>query len=286
MTVRSSPIIVLPGAKGAPDLSWFTEDGDDFGQFEAVSYPDWHRYLEEGFSANALIEDLAAQITSKVTCGPIYVVGISIGGHFGYAAALHLQASGRQIGGFCAIDSFMITSSKASAGWLSRASARGLDLLRNRRIDEFSIFARALFWRALLRLARDHLPHLLRKFGSSRRLPILASNQILEDELSMRLLIREAAPWIGTLDLNPITLDAPAVLMRTKGNAHYDQAWQRRCPNIRVCEIPGDHQTYFDPENIGALRKLFAAATVNWNAEPAVRDERPLPGSMRAEKGR
>ena len=60
--------------------------------------------------------------------GPNRIVGNSIGGHFGYAVALHLQAAGREIAGFCAIDSFMITSSEPSAGRQRRALVNAVDL--------------------------------------------------------------------------------------------------------------------------------------------------------------
>ena len=80
-------------------------------RFDTISYPGWQAYVANGFSAEALIEDLAAQIATRVPQEPIRIVGYSIGGHLAYAVALHLQASGREIEGFCAIDAFMVDSS-------------------------------------------------------------------------------------------------------------------------------------------------------------------------------
>jgi thioesterase domain-containing protein len=258
-----SPVIVLPGAGGgAPDLNMC------FGgeaRFEAIAYPGWSGYVSDGFTASALIADLVAQIVTRVPRGPIRIVGFSIGGHFGYSAALYLQATGREIAGFCAIDTFMVSSAAPLAGWSDRALARGSDLLRRCRIGEFSRFLRSLFWRALFRLAGSRLPGLLRRFAPSGRLPwIFGLDPKLQEELSMRLLIREVAPWIALLDREPVALVAPTILLRTRFTAGDDAPWRRRCPGIKIIEISGDHQTLFEPENIVSLRESFITATRDW----------------------
>ena len=170
------------------------------------------------------------------------------------------------------IDTFMIASSEPSAGWQGRYLTQGWNLLRKRRIGEFILLVRSLFWRALLRLARGRLPSLLRRFASSGRLPsVSAFDPLFEEELSMRLLIREVAPWIASLDRDPVALEAPAVLLRTRGTASDDAAWRRRCPGIKVIEIPGDHQRVFDPENIDSLREAFITATGDWRGMTKMR---------------
>jgi thioesterase domain-containing protein len=269
MTALLSPVILLPGAKGGTPAV-FTAGLGDATKFKTICYPGWQRYVANDFSAELLIADLVSQIARRVPQGPIYIIGFSIGGHFGYAAALRLQAEGREIAGFCAIDTFMIASSDASVGWKSRALARGLELLRERRVDELFTFVQSLFWRALLRLGGDRLPRLLRIFAASREFPaIFPRIRIFEEELSMRLLIREVAPWIGALDVKPIALLAPAILLRTRENASDDSAWRRRCPSIEIVEIPGKHDTFFEPGNINALRESFIRATRGWNGPVA-----------------
>jgi hypothetical protein len=172
---------------------------------------------------------------------------------------------GREIAGLCAIDSFMIASSGPSAGWKGRALEQGFELLRKRRIGEFARFLRSKFWRALVRLAGSRLPGLLQRFSSSGRLPsVSAFDPTFEEELSMRLLVREVAPWIGSLDREPVALKAPAILLRTLPTASDDAAWRRRCPNIEIFEISGQHHTLFEAENIGSLREAFVNATRDW----------------------
>lgn len=265
MSEVSSPIVVLGGAGREPiNLTIFTDDPGDVVRFRTIDYPGWQRYSATDFSAETFIADLASQIASMVPEAPIRILGISIGGHFGYAAALHLQATGREIAGFCAIDTFMVSSSAPRAGWKGRAAALGLRLLRERRIQDLGNFLRSRLLRACLRLAGDRLPILLRGFASSGRLPILAHDRLFEEELNMRLLIRAVAPWISSLDIKPVALNAPAILIRTPESASDDSAWRRRCPGIQIFEIPGTHQRMFDVENIDTLRKSFVSATYGW----------------------
>jgi thioesterase domain-containing protein len=259
-------IIFLPGSGGGtPDFAVFRAGPDDMTSFEPIAYPDWRRSAAEGFSAEALIAELVAEIVTRVPRGPVHIIGLSIGGHFGYAAALRLQAMGREIAGLCAIDSFMIVSAEPSAGWQGRALAEGLELLRGRRFSEFIRFVRSKFWRALLRLAGSRLPRLLQAFSSSGQHPSVSGlDPIFERELTMRLLVRETAPWIASLDREPVALKAPTVLLRTRATAGDDDAWRRRCPNIEIFEITGQHHTLFEAENIGSLREAFLTATRNW----------------------
>jgi hypothetical protein len=266
MTESPPPIIFLSGAGGgAPDLGVFREGVEDVTRVEVIGYPGWKRYVAHDFSAEVLIAELAARIVTKVPHGPIRIIGLSIGGHFGYAIGLHLQAMGREISGVCAIDSFMIASSEPSAGWKGRALVQGVELILQRRIGDFARFLRSKFWRALVRLAGGRLSGLLRGFASSRWLPsVLTFDPMFEEELSMRLLVREVAPWLVSLDREPVALKAPAVLLRTPLTASDDPAWRRRCPNMEIVEIPGLHHTLFELENVGSLREAFFAATRGW----------------------
>jgi thioesterase domain-containing protein len=266
MTESSCLFVYLPGAGGGEaDLSVFRKSLGAAFQFEIVDYPGWKRYIDENFSADDLAAELAAQISAKVPEGPVLISGASLGGHFGYAAALRLKAAGREVAGFCAIDTFMIDSSGPSEGWQTRALAYALDLLRGGHFIKFTRFLRSRFWRALFRLAGGRLERFLRRSAPSGRLPwFLAIDPIAEEELSMRLLLREVAPWVASLDRDPVALDTPSVLLRTPLTAGDDEAWRRRCPNIDIREIPGQHNTLWEPENIGSLRDAFIAATRDW----------------------
>jgi thioesterase domain-containing protein len=264
---RSSSTLILPGAGGdsAVNPAFFCSNAENATRFQTIGYPGWRGYVERGFSANKLIRDLTRQISLRAPEGPIRIIGISIGGHLGYAAALNLQASGREIRGFCAVDSFIATSASPMAGWKARALRTGAGLLRNRRLDEFGRFVRSRFWRALFRLAGARLARAVRRIAPLGHLPrILESDPIFGQELSMRLLIQAAAPWIASLDREPIALRAPAVFLRTRSNVDADPIWKRRCPGIKIIEMPGDHSTLFDPENLGFFRETFATGTKEW----------------------
>lgn len=262
----SFPVIVLSGAGGGrPDLSNFETGQGRRVICEFVSYPGWQRYVEQGFSAETLIDDLTVAIAKRVPRGPIRLIGLSIGGHLGYASALRLQAIGRDIAGFCAIDSFMTVTSAPSVGWRLRAITQGVGLIRKARMREFARFVRSKAWRALLRLGGARLPDLLLRFTSSGRLPGIALlDPILEEELTMRLMIRELAPWLASIDRNPMALMAPTLLLRVRSTACDDAKWRRRCPQMKILEISGQHHSLFEPENVGSLRQAFGNGTHNW----------------------
>jgi thioesterase domain-containing protein len=267
MTSPSNPLVFLPGAGNhEPDLGTLRSGPDDPTRFEVIYYPGWRTMVSGGFSADTLIDELARGIASKVPQGPIRIVGLSIGGHFGYAAALRLQASGRKIAGFCAIDSFMVTTEARTPGWKGRALAEAWELIRKRRPRAFLEMLRSKFWRAALRLEGGRLLPLMRRFASSTGSPAVSTiDPVLEGELFMRVLLRQTAPWLASLDRDPQILAAPAILLRTPRTSNDDAAWLRRCPNMNILEVPGGHHSLFDPENAGSLRQAFLAGTSGWN---------------------
>lgn len=273
MTNAPITFVYLPGAGGGGqgDLAALVNCLEDDIRFEMISYPGWQRYLEGDFTVDVLIEGFAAQIAETIPAGPIRLMGMSIGGHFGYAAALRLEAMGREVAGFCAVDSFMIETSQPTAGWQRRAMLHGWDLLRKRRFAEIAGFVRSKAWRALLRLAGGRLAAPLRKLSGSGRLnSMLAADAIAEQELAMRLMIREVPPWMAELDREPTALMVPAYLFRTQLTAADDVAWRRRCPKIKICEVPGTHQTLFEAEHIVPLRMAFAEAVRDFRASSAI----------------
>jgi thioesterase domain-containing protein len=264
MTKESRCFIYFPGGGGGgeQDMATFAARLEDPIHFEAIAYPGWQRYVQPDFSAEAFVKEITAEIARRVPTGPIHLLGLSIGGHFAYAAALQLQQMGREIAFFCAIDSFMIASSQPSPGWQRRAIADALHLLKQGRAKEFARLLRSKAWRAILRMTGGRLAGILQRFSGRGNLPaIFNSDSVAEHELSMRLLIRAAAPWIAALDRNPLALTAPAILLRTQASAVHDAAWKVRCPSIVIREVPGKHLTLFEPENIHHLRNAFMAAS-------------------------
>jgi thioesterase domain-containing protein len=261
-----SPIIFLPGAGGvAPNLALLRTGPADDTRFAAISYPGWKRYIADDFSPEALIQELSEQIIAIVPTGPIAMIGVSLGGHLCYAVALRLRALGRDVAGICVIDSFMVSSAAPNKGWARRALSDALDLLKKGQLREFFRHLFSKFWRTLLRLAGGQLSGLMRRFAPAQSgAGDAKSGSLFEFELSMRLLIRALAPWLATLDRCPSALSAPAALLRIASTRDDDSAWRRRCPDIEIFEIPGGHQTLFDPENIDALRTAYRAATGNW----------------------
>src|SRR5262249_30490241 len=158
------------------------------------------------------------------------------------------------------IDSMTIQSSGPIKGWPQRALQQALELLRGRRLSAFTRFVRSKFWRALMRALGDQLTELARRYPTGLRL-VFALDPLFEEELNMRLLIRTSASRIASLDRDPVALDAPAILLRTRLAADDDEAWRRRCPNIKIFEISGKHHNLFDAENVAELHEIFVGAT-------------------------
>jgi thioesterase domain-containing protein len=258
--------VVLPGAGGAAiNSAIFADNAAEAALYPSISYPRWPRYVADDFGIPRLLCELADAIEAKVPHGPVCIVGVSLGGHIGYALAVLLQRRGRTIGGFCALDSFMVTSAGPQEGWGGRAFSRALSLVRESRLDELGVFVRERFWRALLRAGGERVPILLRRRAQSGRLPwLLRNDPKFEEELSMRLLIRRSVPWLAELDREPVALQAPAVLIRTPLTAGDDEAWRKRCPQLRVVNVSGNHQTLFDEHNLHLLRAAFREATTDW----------------------
>jgi thioesterase domain-containing protein len=263
MTGESLDFIYLAGGGGGgeDDIAAFARGLEFPIHFDTVPYPGWRRYIQEDFSADVFVEELTAEIARRVPSGPIGLLGLSVGGHFAYAAALRLQKQGREIAFFCAIDSFMVASAQPSAGWRRRALSDAFDLIRKRRFKDFTRLLRSKAWRALLRLAEGRLAGILRNFSNEGKVPaVLRRGALAEEELSMRLLLRETAPWIAQLDRDAVPLNAPALLIRTEASAPHDAAWRLRCPEITIREVPGKHLNLFEPEYIGGLRDAFSSA--------------------------
>lgn len=264
MNAAGLPVIVLPGANGHfPDYASFCADPLERDRFVALRYPSWQSYAGAGLTGEALIDALAQEIRQRVPQKPVVLLGFSIGGHFAYATALRLESLGCAVAGLCIVDAGTIAVAR-SVHWKARLAADAVDLLRRGRPGAVVLMARHLAWRGLFRLAGDRLPALAQDHAAPlHRIGMIDS--VFAEELSMRLLIRITAAWMPSLDGHATHLRAPAVLLRTGVTASNDNVWRERCPSLRIIDIPGNHETLFEAENVGALRSAFLAATAEWN---------------------
>lgn len=277
MSAAQLPLVVLPGARGhAPDCTPFCATPSDLDRVVTLRYPAWRAQLDAGLTAQALVEALAAEIIDRAPQAPVVLLGVSIGGHFAYATALRLESLGHPVAGLCLIDSGTITAARA-AGWKTRLASHAADLLRRGRPGALALHARELAWRGLFRLAGDDLPTLARDYAAVLE-RIGRIDPAFAEELGMRLLIRVTAAWMPSLDDQDSHLHAPAALLRTGASTANDALWRKRCPDLRIIDLPGNHETLFETENAAALHAAFLAATAEWShadpSSPALRAHR------------
>jgi thioesterase domain-containing protein len=258
------PVVVLSGAGGGtPSCEPFRAGYGEDATFAVLTYPDWQRHLDNGFGFGALVDEIVRQMQAHVPDGSIRILGVSLGAHFGYAAAIELQKRGRSVSDFCAVDSFVVHGSGATAspGWVGRALKLWTRLLSEWKFAELSQAMNTRLWRALLKLDRNSLLRVLRSLRKSGIMePLIRASPLLAYELNMRLLIQVSHEGLARLDKDPPVLAAPAILLRTVYSAGADDYWRRRFPAIQICEIPGDHDTMFDPKNVPEMSRIFFEA--------------------------
>jgi thioesterase domain-containing protein len=254
---------MLSGAGGgAFDVRAFAQDPSEAERFIPVLYPGWRRYAAAGFGAEDLVRDLADEIAGWGA--RVAILGVSLGGHLGYAVALRLKSLGVEVAGLCVVDSFAIASSAVRPGSAGRHFAR-LRSLAGGGAGGLWRHGRSLFWRALLRMAGDRVAPSLQRWGDSGLLrAVFALDPALEQELSMRLLMRATAPWLVEIDRVPHPLRLRAAHLRTATAAESDGLWRARCPGIDIVEIPGGHDDLLNPGNYAGIRRAFASATGDW----------------------
>ena len=236
-------VIFLPGG-GATDeeLAPLKTIVEADGRFRMVSFPGWRRYASNEFSADLLIGEVAAYVESEAPTGPLRIVGLSLGAHVGYAAAVRLQSRGREVVGFCAIDGTM-------SGYPWR---QGLQLLKERQFR--------VLWATAMAKARHSL---IRLRGTKGPLHAKADSDVATPP-SLVLWLASARTWTLSLDFNPVPLNASNALVRTRPSAADDKVWKRRCPGIRILQVPGTHHTFMDSQHINSFRLAMATAICDW----------------------
>ena len=263
MTSTSNPFFYIPGAGGgAPNLAALLDEGDGETSFEVIQYPGWRRCSDPLCSGEKIVSDLSREIESRVPNGPLRIMGLSLGGHFAYLVAHHLEEKGREIEIVCAIDAFIVNTTQPTPGWQQRAFFEFLELLRGLRLNDMSRFGRSRLWRAMLRAMGGKLPFFLSKASRINWLArALEVDPILKQELDMRMLTHVVVPWLAKIDVEPVRLSVPMALLRTQSTASSDAAWRARCSDLSIFVIKGTHHALFDEANISSLRAEFLAAT-------------------------
>jgi thioesterase domain-containing protein len=265
MTSPPCQFVFLPGVdNSAQDLADFSLGLDGYS-FAFIPYPGWRRYAAFGFSADDLARELAVDIAQKVPVGPIRILGFSIGGHLGYAAALHLQAMSREVEVLCVIDSY-IGGAELALEWSGARNARILTearaLLFGGNLVELRTYVQERFWRGLFRVGGRRLEGFLARVLRKRGNPSSGlDSSLVEQEWSMHLLLRHTKYWVSKLDQPAIPLNVRTICLRTPVTSSDDELWRKRCPQATFHELVGVHEKLLKIECIEGVRNQFVSAT-------------------------
>jgi acyl-coenzyme A synthetase/AMP-(fatty) acid ligase/thioesterase domain-containing protein len=256
-------VFLLPGLDGdEPRLAAFRAALNDRLRFVLIDYPDWPEMVRNGRSVDVVVDAAVAQVTATAPDGDLSLAGYSFGGDIAFAVASTLLKAGRTVSFLGIVD----TDLHRVAGEAERFH-RGYAMTDRQEIMQTVLHDRldAAIGLLLAKCARDlvGLERVLR-YGHTWR-PLLSPRAAFAFDRRIRSILRVQARWQWHLGAAPAPapIDIPTVLFRSSGHAAgtpADLGWQRRCSNLSILDVAGDHHTMWDPPHRAFLASAFADA--------------------------
>lgn len=221
----------------------------------AVDYGDWQHWAAPGFGPDALLARVVENIAAAQPSGELRLLGYSVGGHVGFAAARRLRRMGRAVGLLGILDTNL--SEHPHSGFRTERHDRATErarILRGLRAGEAAapvaeFAARRLLsprWSPLLRtLARHRHARLPGELGFH-----------LHDRLRARRLLELIGPLRPDGRDAGALADVPVCIFRANEQERHaapDLGWRHVCPEARVVAVDGGHHTMLDPPHLDAL---------------------------------
>lgn len=221
----------------------------------AMTYPRWADLAEPRTAMSEVLDRVGRQAEASAKGDrPIVIFGYSLGAQIGLATAHRLADAGRPVALFCALDGKLVSDDRPEKAWLRRALGSLARKIVSRDFRAARTLVASRFSRLLLRLAGDRLHDLARRWRRQGRLPrLLTVNPAFESELTMRLLIAAAVPWMRRFAAEHSPWRRPALLLRIAANAEFDRRWRDLCPEIEIVTIEGEHLTLLQPDQFGRI---------------------------------
>ena len=256
-------VFLLPGAYGFDSrLAHFSAGCSHALQIIGVPYPDWPEMVQPDVTFETIVADAVAFITERAPTGPLLMAGQSYGGHVAYAAALALSAAGRSVGFLGILDTAEVIRTPPltlSARLVDRS--RWGRILQDLRRGYFRPMLRRILHESLFE--RPNTKRLLSHLSPLRHLQLrpLALNYHLQQHFNYVLRVQLLHRWRPPLSEPP--LPARCFVFRAASNppdAPYDLGWGRRCADVTVVPLAGDHVTIFDVPHRATLCARFVEA--------------------------
>jgi thioesterase domain-containing protein len=271
--VHDRPVVfLLPGAYGFDSrLAHFSADCSPTLRIIGVPYPDWPEMVQPDVTFETIVAGAVAFMTERAPIGPLLIAGQSYGGHVAYAAALALSAAGRSVGFLGILDTPEVIRTPPltlSARLVERA--RWGRVLQDLRRGYFRPMLRRILHESLFE--RPNIKRLLSHLAPLRRLRLrpLALNYHLQQHFNYVLRVQLLHRWRPPI--SEPTLPVRCFVFRAASNppdAPYDLGWGRRCADVTVVPLAGDHVTIFDVPHRATLCGRFVEA-VEQAAQQAV----------------
>jgi thioesterase domain-containing protein len=240
-------LFVLPGIADNASLWAPLQEAFDC---RIVRYLDWTEFLDGGLGA--VVSDVARQIQIARQPGDLRLIGYSIGGQFGFAVAMALEAAGIPVSSLTLLDAGTEVS-EIPRPFVRRTRERLQAILAAlvSRDGMANLVAKCLMLESmepyLRRLARAR--HSKLQFGF---------DLYLHNRVKIQLMRRMYWPWWReTIESRP-SLAAPTFLFRAADHARGEAAdlgWRRFCPNLQVVQIAAGHKKMMDSPSIERIRE-------------------------------
>jgi amino acid adenylation domain-containing protein len=265
-------IFLLPGRGGdEPRLVRFRMEWEGLARIVPLEYPDWTQLLDRDGGMESLVHHFLRRIEAELPDGPVWLLGYSMGGNCAHAIALHLMGIGRQVAFLGLLDSAATPSSSEAlsaqlhegATPIQEALHVAMDIVRIVRAIPQKALTQVVALTIVRRLTSPWARPALSLAAQYRhaRLP-LRFGYHLHFYLNEARRVAAVKQWHRTVSEAPVPLSIPVFLFRSESHLPgepVDLGWERHFPLVEVLNLPGTHETMFEPPHLRTLSERTLA---------------------------
>jgi amino acid adenylation domain-containing protein len=259
-------IFLLPGRGGdEPRLVRFRMEWEGVARIVPLEYPDWTQLLDRDGGMEILVRHFLRRIEEELPDGPVWLLGYSMGGNCAHAIALHLVEIGRQVAFLGLLDAAATpSSSEVLSAQLQHGATPIQEALHVAK--DIARMVRAIPQKALTQVVALTLVRRLTSPWARPALSIVAryrhARLPLRFSYHLHFYFNEArrvaavSSWHRAVSEAPVPLSIPAFLFRSESHLSGEPAdlgWERHFARVEVLNLPGTHETMFEPPHLRTL---------------------------------